>query len=444
MTSATNFRYCIIGAGPSGLATCRQFARHGIPFDCLEREGDLGGVWNFGQASGSVYENTHFISSKTLSAFPDLPMPESYPPFPSHRQALAYLNQYADEFDLRKSIEFSTEVRSVRPTDDGWQVEVAGESAARAYAGVVIANGHHGKPLQPEHEGSFNGKILHAKQFKQVKQLVGKRVLVVGAGNSGCDIAAEAAQHADAAFLSMRRGYYFLPKFAYGRPIDEAGERMLRWGVPLWLRRLIASYGLRIAVGKPQNYGLPKPDHKLFETHPIINSQLLYQAGHGKIGVRPEIRRLDGDVVEFVDGRREEIDLLIYATGYEISFPFLDSNVLSIHDGVPDLYMHVMHRERDDFFVVGLVQPDGGLWPLSFYQAELAARFIVNRRDRPASVDWLQRKKANERPKLNGGIAHLASPRHRLEVEHFSFQRQLKRLIARFPGVAENQERAKR
>lgn len=426
-------RFCIVGAGPSGLAAMAQFKQHDIAFDGFEREAGVGGVWNFEQASGSVYENTHFISSKRLSEYPDFPMPSEYPPFPHHRQALAYLQSYAKHHDLYSHIEFESRILNIELHDNLWRVEIEGEPAPRHYAGLVIANGHHHKPLWPQYPGEFAGEQIHAKKFKHVDQLKGKRVLVVGAGNSGCDIAAEAAGHADAAFISMRRGYHFLPKFMYGKPIDEAGERLLKWGVPLWLRRLIAWYGLRIAVGDPSRYGLPKPDHRLFETHPIINSQLLYHAGHGKIGVRPDIRKLHADEVEFTDGAREQVDLIVWATGYEITFPFLQNGAVPFVDGVPDLHLQFMHRTRDDFFIIGMVQPDSGLWPLSYFQAKLAARYIAGLRTDPPSVEWLTKQKEIATTANKGGIRYVGSPRHRLEVEHFSYKRQLQQIIQRLP-----------
>ena len=262
--------------------------------------------------------------------------------------------------------------------------------------------------------------------------LSGKRVLVIGAGNSGCDIAVEAAQHAVRTFHSFRRGYYFLPKFLFGRPIDSGGERLHRWGIPLWLNRQITSFLTRIALGQPESYGLPRPDHRLFESHPIVNSQLLYFVGHGRIQIKANIERLCGSRIRFGDGSEEEIDLLIYATGYKLSFPFLDANLLCDAGGRPQLFLNVFHPELDNLFVAGLIQPNSGLWALADYQAQLiAAYWIAQQKNSPAAA-WFRRLKSATKADLRGGIRFVDSPRHVLEVDYFAYRRQLQGLLKRF------------
>ena len=192
----------------------------------------------------------------------------------------------------------------VEPADaeaSAWKVTLAsGES--RIYRGVVIANGHHWDPSWPKYPGQFDGVTLHSAQYKTPDVFAGKRVLVIGAGNSGCDIAVESALVAARTFHSLRRGYHFIPKFIRGKPADRCGEFLLRWHVPLWLRRRIISRTVFTAIGRPEDYGLPAPDHKLLETHPIVNSQMLYFVGHGRIKPKPDVAELCGDRVKFVDG----------------------------------------------------------------------------------------------------------------------------------------------
>jgi hypothetical protein len=359
-------------------------------------------------------------------------MPGDYPPYPSRRQAQDYLRSYADHFRLRDHIEFGRQVQRVAHDGQQWQLQVAGETAPRPFSAVVIANGHHSEPLYPSFPGQFSGNVLHSRQYKTPDSLAGRRVLVVGAGNSGCDIAVEAAQHASAAFLSMRRGYHFLPKFLRGKPIDVAGESLHRWGVPLWLRRLIARGLIHVAVGPLQNYGLPKPDHKLFESHPIVNSQLLYELGHGRIRVKPDISELCGQQVKFADGTQEEIDLIVYATGYRISFPFLDPSLILDEHGRPKLYLNAFHPQRDDLFVAGLIQPDSGLWGLADLQCRIMARYLAGLRRDSESVAWFKRLKSAGRVDLGQGVRYLNSPRHALEVEYYSYRQRLLKLLRRF------------
>jgi glycine/D-amino acid oxidase-like deaminating enzyme len=435
-------RYCVIGAGPSGLAALRNFLARGIPVVGFEREDDVGGNWYFGKPSSSVSRSTHLISSKRMTEFPGFPMPKDYPPYPSHSQAFDYLRAFAEQFRLYDHLCLRTAVTRVEPAPGGgWLVATDDGAAPRRFRGVVVANGHHWDPVWPSLPGEFSGQYMHAKDFKSPECLAGRRVLVVGAGNSGCDIAVEAAQHAASATMSLRRGYHFLPKFLLGTPIDTGGDWLRRHGVPLWLIRWWTQLLVRIAVGRPERYGLPRPDHRLFETHPIVNSQLLYQVGHGRVRIRPAIEELRGDRVRFVDGTEEPFDVIVCATGYRVRFPFVAPGVLAgrpvrptaeQEDDVPELYLHAFHPLRDDFFVAGMIQPNSGLWPLADDQTRLMAAFVAATAvDSPASR-WFRRLKAGQNPDLSGGLSFDRSPRHRLEVEYYSYRRRLRKLLARF------------
>ena len=229
-------RFCILGAGTSGLAAAKNFLEAGIPFDVLEREDEIGGNWLYGNPSSSVYRSTRLISSKRLTEYTDFPMPDDYPEFPGQQQVWLYICDYARNFGLYPHIQFKTSVQSITPDNGGWSVTLT-DGSSRRYRGVVIANGHNWDPNRPELPGTFDGETMHSAEYKTPDVLKDRRVLVIGAGNSGCDIVVEAAGHAAAAFHSTRRGYHYLPKFLHGKPIDVCGERLLRWRLPLWLRR---------------------------------------------------------------------------------------------------------------------------------------------------------------------------------------------------------------
>lgn len=420
-------RFCIIGAGTSGLAVAKNFLAAGIPFDCLEREDTLGGNWCYGKPASSVYRSTHLISSKRLTEYTDYPMPEEYPEYPHHTLVLDYLQGYAEHFGLEQHIEYETPVRRVTRERDHWRVELE-RGEVREYRGVVVANGHNWDPRVPEYPGEFAGQVLHSSEYKTPDVLAGKRVLVVGAGNSGCDIAVESASHAARTLHSMRRGYHYLPKFYRGYPVDQVGELMLRLRLPLAMRRVLARRMVNIVLGSPEQLGLPRPDHRLFETHPIINSQLAYHVGHGDIVTKPDIRQLDGERVEFADGTSEPVDVIVYATGFRITMAFIDPQELNWRDDKPDLYLNVFHPERDDLFAAGLIQPDSGQWGLVDCQAQAMAAYIKGLDEGRKSARWFQSHKRTHRASVNRGIAYIESPRHLLEVEHFSYRRKLEKL----------------
>ncbi|HEX4149621.1 MAG TPA: NAD(P)-binding domain-containing protein [Pirellulales bacterium] len=423
-------KYCVLGAGSSGLAVVKNFAAAAVEFDCYEREDDIGGNWHFGKPGSSIYQSTHLISSKRLTEYPDFPMPDEDAEYLHHSRVLAYLRAYARHFGLYERIQFNTAIERVEPDGDQWLVTLAG-GQQRRYRGVVIANGHNWDPRLPNYPGKFAGQILHSSQYKSADVLRGRRVLVVGAGNSGCDIAVEAAQNAERTLHSLRRGYHFLPKFVGGKPADVVGERMLRWRLPLALRRTVARVLMRLLVGPPTRFGLPRPDHRLFETHPIINSQLPYYVGHGDITIKPDVAELAGDCVRFVDGSQERVDVIVYATGYQISFPFLDSRHLNWRDGRPQLYLNIFHPQHETLLFCGLIQPDSGQFGLVDYQAQLMARVITARERGTAAARRFNGEIAAASQDLGAGIRYLHSPRHALEVEHFSYRRRLQKSIAK-------------
>jgi len=448
-------KYCIVGAGSSGLAACKALAEAGVPYDCLEREDDVGGNWYYGRPNSRVYASTHTISSKRLTEYVDYPMPDDFPEYPHHTQVWEYLRGYARRFGLYERIEFGCGVMRIErgtrnselgtadasggsataaPTSDfrlptsPWLVTLA-DGSTRRYRGVVIANGHNWSPRRPQFPGSFGGRVMHSAEYKTPDVFTGRRVVIVGAGNTGCDIAVEAAQHAARAVISVRRGYHFLPKFWRGLPIDFLNERLHRWRVPLAVRRTLAAYIQRIVFGKPGTW-LPKPDHRLFETHPIINSQLHYYLAHGRIAVRPDVAELCDEGVRFTDGTFEPADLIVYATGYDIAFPFIDRELLNWRDGKPRLFLNVFHPTCDDLFVVGLIQPDSGQFGLVDYQARLVVKFIAAADAGTVAAERLRRLKAEPDVDLSAGVRYVNSPRHLLEVEHYSYRERLLRLLA--------------
>ncbi len=425
---------CVIGAGPAGLTAAKNLAAHKIAFTCFEKEEDIGGIWNAATSQGRVFETTHMISSKRLTEFHGFRFPHSFPHFPSHVQALNYLKSYSNEFDLTRHIRLGTSVQRIEPIGNQWRVEClkANVSDAQLFDGVIVASGHHSIPRWPEWRDEFVGECIHSSQYKNADILRGKRVLIVGAGNSGCDIAVEAAQHASRGVLSLRRGYHVLPKYLFGAPIDRCGATMHRWRIPLWLQRWILKAALHVAIGPLDRYTWPTAEHRVLESHPIINSHVLHMIAHGRLATRPDVQSVLGDQVQFVDGQSESFDLLICATGYETRFPFCDPALLGCEEPSGGLFLNAFHPRYDNLFMVGLIQPNGGIWQLADYQAQLIAQVIeANQRGTPAA-DWFRHQKRNhhrvaKRYRLN----YIDSPRHAIEVEYFAYRNAIRKYVCR-------------
>ncbi|NMD54137.1 MULTISPECIES: flavin-containing monooxygenase [Tsukamurella] len=348
-------RVCVIGAGYVGNGVAGALKRAGVPYDQVEATDRIGGNWSHG-----VYDSTHLISSKASTQYVEFPMPQDYPTFPSRVQMLAYLQSYVDHFGLATHLEFNTEVVEVRPVDTsgmaGWIVRLA-SGEERRYKAVVVANGHYWERHLPQYPGVFTGWQLHSKDYKRPADLGdGGRVLVVGAGNSASDIAVEASATFGAADISMRRGYWFIPKTIFGVPASEFDRLWL----PMPLQRAGFKVMLRLSYGNYKRYGLQRPDHKLFTRDVTVNSSLMYALRHGRVRPRPEIERFDGAVVHFVDGTATEYDTVVWATGFRTRFPMLDESMFVWENGDPLLVEHVLAPRFANLYLMGLVAPRSG------------------------------------------------------------------------------------
>ena len=428
--------WCVVGAGPHGLSALKALLQNGIDADGYERESDVGGNWNFGAENSRVYESTHLISSKPFTQFPDFPMPDSYPDYPSHRQVKEYFGRYADHFGLRRRIMFGADVVRAVPVDGGarWDVTVrsGGVETTYRYAGLVVGNGHNWNPKMPEYAGldEFAGEVIHSAGYKGAAVLRGKRVLVVGAGNTGCDVAVESAQNAEHTFHSTRRGYYYNPKFTLGRPSDQVADSLLAMRLPLAVRRVLFGTTLKLVVGDITKFGLQKPDHKFFETHPIVNQQLVYYVGHGSITPKRDIDHFDAAGAVFADGSRADVDLVVFCTGYLVTFPFLEPEWLNWQGDHPQLFLQMFTPAYDNLIVSGLIQPDSGQWTLAHWQGILAARVAEALARKPQVAHrFLARANSEAGRRFTAGTEYKESTRHYFEVAHQEYLQALQDAI---------------
>jgi hypothetical protein len=379
----------------------------------------------------SAYRSLHINTSRGLMAYKTYPMPEDYPDYPNHFQIAKYFDDYVDRFGFREKIRFRTEVVSVEPVDGEWEVGFEGADGKRQserYRAVLVANGHHWDPRWPEppFPGSdeFEGEQMHVHHYREADVLRGKRVLVLGIGNSATDVAVEASRIAERTFLAMRRGAYVLPKYMNGRPTDESASPLLT-RFPLSVQRFFIGRMLGITAGDMTAYGLPQPDHKLLEAHPTVSAELLSRLGHGDIEVKSNIDRFAGGrTVRFADGSEEEIDLVVYCTGYKITFPFFGEKLISAEDNRLRLYRRVVSVEHPGLYLLGFIQPLGAIMPIAEAQAEWVADLLGGRAALPSTAEMREEIAAYERKMRK---RYVASKRHTIQVDFHPYLREIRR-----------------
>lgn len=363
----TRDKLLIIGAGPIGLAMASALKQDGIAYDHVDANSDIGGNWHDG-----VFETTHIVSSKGTTAFADYPMPADYPDFPSAAQMLEYLKAYAHDRGLIGQIELNKSVAKLTPNlDDTWNVEFT-DGEQRLYKGALVCNGHHWSKRFPHVPGEFAGEYIHSKDYRRPAQLAGKRVLVIGAGNSAHDIACEAARVGASCDMSMRTGYWFVPKTAFGRPLTD----LPIWWLPVPAQRILMRGIIAVMIGDYRRYGLKKPNHRIFDRHPTYGTDLLNHLRLGTIKPREEIARFEGKTVRFKDGNISDYDIVVAATGFNYSFPFLPKDLFEIKNDVVQIYGGAFPDKVKNLYIIGASQPRGGFGRVVTPASKLYARMI--------------------------------------------------------------------
>jgi dimethylaniline monooxygenase (N-oxide forming) len=421
---------CVIGAGSSGIGAAKGLHERGIPFDCYEKSDRVGGNWVFGNRNGmsSAYRSLHINTSRERMEYSDFPMPPDYPDFPHHTEIARYFDSYVDHFGFRDRIVFETGVEHAERGEDGvWSVTLD-NGQRKLYDALLVANGHHWDPRWPEPEfpGHFDGEQMHSHHYLENTNLRDKNVLVVGIGNSAMDIAVESSFVANRTFISSRRGAYILPKYLFGRPLDQIGVNALTPILPFAFRRAILMTMYRIGVGKVQDYGLPEPDHKIGEAHPTISADFLNRIAHGEMTWKPNVSSLAGDSVRFEDGSVEPIDVIIWCTGYKVSFPFFDDDYISAPDNDLPLFKRVFKPGVDNLAFIALLQPLGATMPLAEAQGRWIASYLRGEYHLPPQREMM-RDMYREREKMLR--RYVASKRHTMQVDFDNYLHELRKEI---------------
>lgn len=435
---------CVIGAGVSGLATIKQLLDRGIDLDAFEMGSDIGGNWRYDNDSGRspTYASLHIDTSKGRFAYEDLEMPRKWPVYLHHTQVIEYLENYAEAYGLREHIEFRHEVVAVRRESDDWTVTAldlaSGEESTKTYRAVIVASGHHWSPNIPGSESTFEGETIHAQAYRTPDRFIGKDVVVVGVGNTGADIASELSWHASSVTLSTRSGAHVLPRYVFGRPLDSFSTR-LSSQLPLGVQRAAYRALLYAARGSQASYGFPTPDWPILSQHPTVSADLLALVKDGQVKVRHGISRFTEDEVIFLDGKRTRADVVIYATGYRISFPFLDDDVFTCNDNKVELYKLVVPIDTPGLFFIGLIQPVGALPPL----AEQQARWVSQLLDGASLPSKGEMRAEVITDTFARAKRYQDSPRHTIQVDYWPYLDDLRALCDTYDEAPLNVQQAR-
>jgi dimethylaniline monooxygenase (N-oxide forming) len=420
-------RACVIGAGSSGIAAVKALYERGLPFDCFEASDVVGGNWVFGNRNGmsAAYRDLFINVSRERMSYSDFPMPTSYPDFPHHTHIREYFDAYVDHFGLRDAITFNTRVaRAARRAEGGWEITLdTGET--RLYDALLVANGHHWDPRMPEPAfpgaDTFAGEQLHAHAYVDNALFAGRNVVVLGMGNSAMDIAVESSYVAAHTYLAARHGAWIIPKYVFGRPVDQLPQDPR---IPFAIRQRLIHQVIRSYTGNPERYGLPRPDHKFGEAHPTVSGRILDRIAHGTITPRPNIAALEGSLVRFVDGSTVDADVVVYCTGYRITFPFFDPDFLSAPDNHIELYRRVFHPDIPDLYFIGLLQPLGAIMPLAEAQSQWVGDHLLGDYALPTAAE-LRADIAADQAAMRA--RYVASKRHTIQVDYDDYLRDLAR-----------------
>jgi Flavin-binding monooxygenase-like len=420
---------CVIGAGISGLTTIKKLVDGGHSVVCFELGSDVGGLWRYDNDNGRspAYASLHIDTSKRRFEFSDFPAPKHWDPYLHHTQVLEYLEAYAATFDLKDLVRFRHRVIQVKPEGERWSVEVedaeSGSRLIEVYDAVVVASGHHWDPNMPTHQGEFGGEILHAQEYRTPDQFIGKNVVVVGLGNTGADIACELSWHAKSVTLSTRSGAHVLPRYLLGRPLDTFSTRASS-RLPLGVQRFVYRALLVATRGTQASYGVPTPDTPLLSQHPTVSQDLLRLVKEEHISVKGDVSRLSESEVVFANGDSVSADVIIYATGYKITFPFIAEGLVDVRENRIDLFNMVVPVDVPGLYFVGLIQPVGALPPLAEQQARWVAQ-LIGGVGLPSHGEMLAEIVVDTFARQN---QYLDAPRHTVQVDYWPYLDHMKNL----------------
>lgn len=436
----------IIGAGACGLVALKEAIFHGLKPVCFEIDADIGGLWNTNTKNhSSVYDSTVINTSKEMMCFSDFPMPKEFPAYCPHHKVLEYFHLYCNNFGLREYITFEHRVDLIEKHDDfeetsNWKLTITDLMKNKTYVEifnfVLVCNGHHSDSYIPHIPGHdlFKGEFLHSRDYFLNNNYVDKTVIVIGVGNSGCDMAVDLSRVCKQVYLVTGKGVWVLPRLHGGSlPFDMLFSRFIRSAIP----RNVSKIYLRSLIYNRTNldmYGLT-PNHDVLSCHPTVNDDLIGRIAVGSIIVKPSLKSITETGAVFMDGTSVNADVIAYCTGFTIGFPFLAPGIVNVLDNDVDLYKYMFPPHlKGTLAVLGCIQPLGAINPVAELQARWAMKIFKKEKSLP--TQQLMVRDINAKKEIMGMI-FVKSRRHTIQVDYVRYCDEIANLIDVRPKFVE-------
>ncbi len=421
----------VIGAGASGLCAAKHLIEAGLDVTVFEIGSQVGGLWRYMNDSGrsSAYRTLHINTAKNMTNFSDFRFRDDVQRFPSHWDMRAYLEEYAEHFGVMERIEFGSEVAAVTPLfepdagDPKWELETVG-GRRRVFDDVCVCTGHLTRPMHvPEFRDDFRGEYVHSHDYKEPEPFIGKRICIVGIGNSAVDIASDVCVYAERCVLVARTGVRIAPKLLFGVAFTDITERFMKSWVPEWFRNRALGFLIWCAHGDMKKLGLPPITRKV---HPTSSATVVSDIAYNRIFVKQGIDGVEGRTLHFADGAAEEFDVLIAATGYLIELPFLPPDVAPIENNGVKLYKRIVPPDWPGLYFIGMTNITTALNVNYEHQARWAREFILGNAVLPSREEMRADVEAqDEFVRTN----YKTTPRHAIEEEHLRYFPALKKSL---------------
>lgn len=432
-------KVAVIGAGVSGLASLKCLKEESVQAIAYESKSTIGGLWHFDpHIEGPAYPTLSMNTSRQVSNFSDFPYTESDNYYPTREEVFDYLLSYAKKNTLEDSVELNVQVKSIRFTESNrWELTAHSQNGRihERFDKVVVCTGRHlypSVPIYPQ-DKPFRGDIIHSIKYTENAPFKDRRVLLVGSGASAADLAHQISKIARQVFVSVKEGRWIIPRFIKDKPIDHQLTRFSQWIPPkiqlYFFQRAILEELRKLGIEEGgKSIGLPMPAFNLNKIRLTLNTDFLLSVKKGNIGIKPGIRTLDGSHVEFEDGSREKIDILVSATGYKIDFPFLDYEPIVNQNGDLNLYKYVFSPKYPSLAFIGLVNVQGPFLPVYEMQARWMARVFSSNCDLPTG-DEMQAQVTNRHERIANAKERPAI------VQYFDYMQEISKQIGVQPQL---------